>query len=84
MTQRPNITIQIIPNVKGAASAFGRAFAVLVSHNNSAVVYLEDLGTARYIRDRDEVSRYMLVFDHLRASALDDERSFKLIKGEDK
>lgn len=83
MTQQRNITLQVIPNDKGPTSAFGRAFTILVSHNNSSVVYLEDLGTARYIRDRDEVSRYALIFDHLRASALDDKQSLNLIKGDD-
>jgi hypothetical protein len=80
MTQQPNITIQIIPSGNGPTSAFGRAFAVLVSHNNSSVAYLEDLSTARYIRDRDEVNRYVVVFDHLRASALDDKQSLAIIK----
>ena len=80
MTQQPNVTIQVIPNGKGPTSAFGRAFAVLVSQNNSSVVYLEDLGTAHYIRVRDEVNRYVVAFDHLRASALDDKQSLAIIK----
>ncbi len=84
MSKRPNITIQIIPSDEGPTSAFGRAFAILISQNNSSVIYFEDIGTARYVRDRDEVSRYMLIFDHLRASALNDKRSLKLINGEDK
>lgn len=84
MARRPNITIQIVPNAEGPTCAFGRAFAVLVSRNGSSVAYFEDVGTARYIRDRDEVSRYTLIFDHLRASALDDKRSLRLIKGERK
>jgi hypothetical protein len=81
MAQRPNITIQIIPNAEGTTCAFGRAFAVLVPRNrNSTVVYFEDVDTARYVRDRDEVSRYMLIFDHLRASALNDRQSTDLIR----
>jgi len=80
MARRPNITIQIIPNTEGATCAFGRAFAVLVSRNNSSVVYFEDVGTARYVRDRDEVSRYNLVFDYLRSCALNDKQSMDLIK----
>jgi transcriptional regulator with XRE-family HTH domain len=83
MAQRPYITIQIIPNEKGPTSAYGRAFTVLVSHNNSSVVYLEDPNSAHYVRDRDDVSRYTLIFDHLRASALDDTRTLQLLKGED-
>jgi hypothetical protein len=82
MAGRPNITIQIIPNSEGTTCAFGRAFAVLIPRNkNSSVVYFEDVDTARYVRDRDEVGRYTLIFDHLRASALNDKQSIKLIKG---
>lgn len=83
MAQRPNITIQISPNVKGPTSAYGRAFSILVSHNNASVVYLEDPNSAHYVRDRDDVSRYTLIFDHLRASALDDTQTLRLLKGED-
>ncbi len=80
--QRPNVTIQIIPDAEGATCAFGRAFAVLVSRSsNSSVVYFEDVGTARYISDRDEVSRYALIFDYLRSYALSDTQSIEVIKG---
>lgn len=80
---RPYITIQIITNAKGPTSAYGRAFTVLVAQNNSAVVYLEDPNSAHYVRDRDDVSRYTLIFDHLRASALDDTQTMQLLKGEE-
>jgi transcriptional regulator with XRE-family HTH domain len=82
MAQRPNVTIQIIPDAEGATCAFGRAFAVLVSRSsNSSVVYFEDVGTARYISDRDEVSRHELIFDYLRSYALNDTQSIEVIKG---
>ncbi len=83
IAERPYITIQIIPNEKGPTSAYGRAFTILVSHNNSSVVYLEDPNSAHYVRDRDDVSRYTLIFDHLRASALDDTQTLRLLKGEE-
>jgi Domain of unknown function (DUF5753)/Domain of unknown function (DUF397) len=67
MALRPYITIQVISNEKGPTSAYGRAFTILVSQNNSAVVYLEDPNSAHYVRDRDDVNRYSLIFDHLRA-----------------
>jgi transcriptional regulator with XRE-family HTH domain len=83
MALRPYITIQVVTNAKGPTSAYGRAFTILVSHNNSSVVYLEDPNSAHYVRDRDEVNRYSLIFDHLRASALDDAQTLRLLKGED-
>jgi transcriptional regulator with XRE-family HTH domain len=83
MAQRPYITIQIMPDEKGPTSAYGRAFTILVSQNNSLVVYLEDPNSAHYVRDRDDVSRYTLIFDHLRASALDDTQTLRLLRSED-
>lgn len=80
VTRRPNVTIQIIPSKEGPTCAFGRAFTLLISRQNSSIVYYEDVGSARYVRDRHEVNRLMLVFNHLRASALDHNRSAKLIK----
>ncbi len=79
MSRRPNITIQVIANTQGATCAFGRGFEILVSRSES-LIYVEDIGSARYIRKTDEAGRYILVFDYLRASALDEERTLKLIK----
>ncbi len=80
MAQQPNITVQVIPYAKGATCAFGRAFTVFVS-KSASMVYLEDVRSARYIRDRDDVGKYVVTFDHLRASALDEDASIELIKG---
>ncbi len=81
LAQRPNITIQIIPNSEGVQCAYGRAFTILTPASGASVVYLEDVGSAHYIRDRDQTARYTLTFDYLRAAALNDERSLTLIKG---
>jgi hypothetical protein len=43
-------------------------------------VYLEDFGSARYVRKKEDVDRYALAFDHLRASALPDAKSAELIE----
>ena len=82
IAQRPYVTIQVIANDQGPTGAYGRAFTVLVLQDNSSVVYLEDPNGARYVRDRDDVNRYTLIFDHLRASALDDTRTIRFLKGE--
>lgn len=77
---RPNTTIQVISNSQGATSALGRAFEIIVSANHDSLVYLEDIGSARYVRKTDEAARYLQVFDHLRASALDEGRTLQLIR----
>jgi len=82
MAQMPNVTIQVIANSDGVTSAYGRGFTILTSAGNGPpFVYLEDIGSARYVRDRDEVALYALVFDHLRACALNDRKSLDLIRG---
>jgi transcriptional regulator with XRE-family HTH domain len=78
--QQANITIQIIPESKGATCAYGRTFTILTPESNSPIVYLEDFRSAHYVRERDEVAQYVLAFDHLRASALDDHASMDLVK----
>jgi transcriptional regulator with XRE-family HTH domain len=88
LAQLPNVTIQVIANSDGVTCAYGRAFTILTpasgNGNGAPVVYLEDVGSARYVRDRDEVARYALSFDHLRACALNDSKSLALIGGESK
>jgi transcriptional regulator with XRE-family HTH domain len=79
MHQHPRIVIQVIPNAAGLGCAFGRPFSILSFRHQEDLVYVENLGTARYIRDRDEVARYALTFDHLRASALADDKSAELM-----
>lgn len=82
MAIQPHVTIQIMPYSAGVTCAYGKAFTILTSNPNSTVVYLEDVKDAHYLRNRDQVAQYTLVFDHLRSLALDDGRSLKLIKGE--
>ena len=80
MQQFPNIVLQVIRNADGLCCAFGRAFMLLSFKNQDDLVYIEDIGSARYIRDRDEGARYSLAFDHLRGSALADDKSAALIE----
>lgn len=79
MQQRSNIVIQVIRNAEGLCCSFGRAFMLLSFKHQGDLVYIEDIGSARYLRDRDEVARYSLTFDHLRGSALADDKSAALI-----
>lgn len=81
MSERPNVVIQIVPDSEGSTVAGGREFTIMTFPFDPPVVYLEDVGSARYVRNRktDEVSRYMLTFDHLRSTALRDDKSTEFI-----
>jgi hypothetical protein len=72
--------VPVVPDSKGATCAYGRAFTIITPESNSPLIYLEDFRDARYVRERDEVAQYVLAFDHLRASALDDHASINLVR----
>jgi hypothetical protein len=78
----PNVAIQVLPFGAGAHPAMGRPFVILAfpERADPDVVYLEDLTSALYVEDVDEVDRYNMFFNHLRATALSFEDSAALIK----
>lgn len=81
VAQQPNITIQVIRNSEGVTCAYGHAFTILSPNSGSPVVYIEGIFDAHYIKNRDNVELYGLLFDHLRGSAIPDDKSLQLIKG---
>jgi transcriptional regulator with XRE-family HTH domain len=78
----PNVAIQVLPFGAGAHPAMGRPFVILgfPERADSDVVYLEDLTSALYLEDADEVDRYNVFFNHLRATALSFGDSVSLIR----
>jgi hypothetical protein len=81
LARLPNVAIQVIPFGGGAHPAMGRPYVVLVfpERIDPDVVYLEDLTRAMYLEDVDEVDRYNMFFNHLRATALSFDESAALI-----
>jgi transcriptional regulator with XRE-family HTH domain len=77
----PNVAIQVLPFDAGAHPAMGRPFVILAfpERADPDVVYLEDLTSALYVENVDEVDRYNVFFNHLRATALSFEDSATLI-----
>jgi hypothetical protein len=67
-----NVALQVLPFGAGAHPAMGRPFVILAfpERADPDVVYLEDLTSALYVEDVDEVDRYNVFFNHLRATAL--------------
>ena len=76
-----NVAMQVIPFGAGAHPAMGRPFVILVfpERIDTDVVYLEDLTSAFYLENVDEVDRYNVFFNHLRATALSFEDSAALV-----
>jgi hypothetical protein len=70
---RPNVDIQILPFTAGVYPAAGESFVYLSFPDPSErdVVYLETGVVDRMLEEYDELERYRLKFDRLRATALD-------------
>jgi transcriptional regulator with XRE-family HTH domain len=67
ISQRPNVTIQVLPFKMGGHSAVGGPFSVLrfAESDLSDVVYLEQLATSQYLDKQDMVDKYLAVMERL-------------------
>jgi transcriptional regulator with XRE-family HTH domain len=78
LSGQSNVTIQVLPFSGGAYAGMAGSFALLAFSNAPSVVYAESL-TGDIYQDSDDVRRYGLVFENLRAAALSPDESTKLI-----
>lgn len=72
VAERPNVTLQVLPFTTAAHVQPISPFTMLEFADDAdpAVVYLEHLTGSLFLENEDEVRRYRVVFDHLRAEAL--------------
>lgn len=68
----PHVTLQVVPYGAGAHAGMENPFLILgfPEPADPDVVYVENTTTGSYLEDPSDVYRYTLMFDHLRASAL--------------
>jgi transcriptional regulator with XRE-family HTH domain len=80
-TSQPNVNLQILPFAAGAHAATSGPFVIMKFPEapDLGVVYLEGQTGGIYLESADEVARYTLVFEHLRASALSTAATARLI-----
>jgi transcriptional regulator with XRE-family HTH domain len=81
MTERPNISLQILPFEKGPHPAMTGGFTILTFPETIApdVVYVENLTSELFMENETEVYRHSLAFNHLRELALQQVESIDLI-----
>jgi transcriptional regulator with XRE-family HTH domain len=71
-TAHPRITIQVLPFTAGEHSGMDGPFYIieLAESAHPDVVFLDAATREIFLEDTDEVRRYTMLFDHLRAAAL--------------
>lgn len=77
----PNMTLQIIPFSAGAHAGMDGPFLIMgfPELTDSDVVYVDSIADGVYLEDQEDVNRYTLMFDHLRAAALSPEATLDRI-----
>jgi transcriptional regulator with XRE-family HTH domain len=82
VARRPGVTVQVLPATAAAHVNPVTGFRMLgfADPKDPTIVYVEHLTGALFLEREDEVARYRLVFDHLRAEALGKGASLDLIR----
>ena len=82
MSQRPNVTVQIVPFKAGGHAAAGGPFSVLrfAEYDLPDIVYLEQLSSALYLDKQDVVDSYLAVMERLCIEAATPATSVKTLR----
>lgn len=79
--ESPHINLKILPFSKGAHSAALGSFVIIGGTEPALDVVYVDIHTGSLFMEKDEeLDRYRLAFDYLRAQALDMEASSSMIR----
>ncbi|MGW0137616.1 helix-turn-helix domain-containing protein [Streptomyces calvus] len=79
--ESPHITLQVLPFAKGAHAAALGSFVILGGTESALdVVYVDFHTGSLFLEQEQELERYRLAFEYLRAQALDMEASSALIR----
>jgi transcriptional regulator with XRE-family HTH domain len=78
----PHVTLQVVPFGAGAHAGMENPFLILgfPEPADPDVVYVENTTTGSYLEEPSDVYRYTLMFDHLRASALNPADTLRMVR----
>ncbi|MGW1586971.1 helix-turn-helix domain-containing protein [Streptomyces sp. NPDC002386] len=81
MSQLPHVTVQVLPFEVGAHPGLNGQYAILefTDAADSSVVYLEGVTSDLYLEKAQDVQKYAVMYEHLRAQSLNVEQSRQLI-----
>ncbi|MEU0596773.1 helix-turn-helix transcriptional regulator [Streptomyces sp. NPDC006393] len=82
-SQLPHVTVQVIPFDMGAHPGLNGQYAILEFPDaaDSSVVYIEGVTSDLYLEKANDVQKYSVMYEHLRAQALNVEQSRQFIAG---
>jgi transcriptional regulator with XRE-family HTH domain len=80
--EMPHVTLQVVPFGAGAHAGMESPFLILgfPEPADPDVVYVENTTSGSYLEEPSDVYRYTLMFDHLRAAALNPADTLLMVK----
>ncbi|MFD4142968.1 helix-turn-helix domain-containing protein [Streptomyces sp. NPDC058572] len=83
MSQQPHVTVQVLPFDMGAHPGINGQYAILEfpDASDSSVVYIEGVTSDLYLEKANDVQKYSVMYEHLRAQALNVEQTRQFIAG---
>ncbi|NGO79428.1 helix-turn-helix domain-containing protein [Streptomyces sp. YC504] len=81
MSHLPHVTVQVIPFEMGAHPGVNGQYAILEFPDtaDSSVVYIEGVTSDLYLEKANDVHKYSVMYEHLRAQALNVEQTRQFI-----
>jgi hypothetical protein len=80
VADEPHITFQLLPYDAGAHPGMPGSFAILqYDASNPDLIYIENAATDLFLEDESDISRYTMVFEHLRAVAASPEATRRIL-----
>ena len=78
----PNVTLQILPFAAGAHAGMDGSFVILEfeEEGDADVVFIDNATGGLFLEKAEELSKYVPIFDTVRASALPPEESIEMIE----
>ncbi|MEU7179022.1 helix-turn-helix domain-containing protein [Streptomyces celluloflavus] len=77
----PHVTVQVLPYDTGAHAGMSGTFSILEFDDaaDSSVVYIEGVTSDLYLEKTNDVHKYTIMYEHLRAQALNADKSRQFI-----
>jgi transcriptional regulator with XRE-family HTH domain len=83
LSHLPHVTVQVLPFEMGAHPGISGHYAILEfpDATDSSVVYIEGVTSDLYLEKPNDVQRYSVMYEHLRAQALGVEQTRQFVAG---
>ncbi|MFF3289139.1 helix-turn-helix domain-containing protein [Streptomyces sp. NPDC003023] len=81
LSHQPHVTVQVLPFDMGAHPGINGQYAILEfpDASDSSVVYIEGVTSDLYLEKANDVQKYSVMYEHLRAQALNVEQTRQFI-----